>query len=302
FKPILFFLLFFGFELYSLPTTMTLEEKRYYEYVKKIRSRKFADREIDRLHQSIGIMIGKIQDHVASNKVRDAARYNDHIPTDEQIFFYKDKEGKDYFLINLSQGVTREDYPAEHVYETKAYLYLSEDRKGLSKVIIQMNRVNSTGNIYVKEMRRIINPTPFSPGPPKIEGVRELDYPKYQEENITDPSVSADDNGDIYVEFYTSNDFYLDDKGNEDRFKERTPEERETRYVVWTDKTPDTKTKPGLVRKLVDDSDIMPFDLQKKVYLTYRDTLREIDSKVKAKLHLIELNARRTIYKIMEFN
>ncbi|MCX8000415.1 MAG: hypothetical protein N3A69_15920, partial [Leptospiraceae bacterium] len=234
--------------------------------------------------------------------VRTAARYNDHIPTDEQVFFYKDKDGKEYFMINLGQGVTLEDYPNEYIYESRAYLYLSEDKKGLSKVIIQMNRVNSTGNIYVKEMRRIINPTPFSPGPPKIEGVKEFDHPKYQEENITDPSIPADENGDLYVEFYTSNDFYLDDKGNEDRFKERTHEEKETRYVVWTDKTPDTKTKPSLVRKLVDDSDIMPFELQKRLYLTYRDTLREIDSKIKAKLNLIELNNRRTIYKIMEFN
>ncbi len=301
-KITLIFLLLVGIEIYALPTTIKLEEKQYYEYIKKIRSRKFADREIDRLHQSIGTMIGKIQGYVVGNKVRDAARYNDHIPSDEQTFFYKDKEGKEYFLLELSQGVTREDYPNEHVYETKAYLYLAEDKKGLSRVIIQMNRVNSSGNIYVKEMRRIINPTPFSPGPPKVEGEKELDHPKYQEENITDLSIPADENGDIYVEFYTSNDFYLDDKGVEDRFKDRSPEEKETRYVVWTDKTPDTKTKPGLVRKLIDDTDIMPFDLQKKIYLTYRDILREIDSKVKSKLHLIELNNHRTIYKVMEFN
>jgi hypothetical protein len=298
------FLLFsLFFTLFAVPTTMKLEEKEYYQYVQKMRSRKFSDREIDRLHQSLGTMIGKIQDHVATGAVAQAARYNDHLPGDEDVLFWKDKEGKDYFVMNLSQGITYEDYPTYHVYETKAYLYPTEDKKGLAKVVVQFNRVNSTGTDYVKEMRRIINPTPNSPGPPKVEGEKVGgDVPKFQEENITDPSIQADENADLIVEFYTSNDFYLDEQGKEDRFKERAPEEKEARYLLWTDKNPDTKTKVGLTRVLGDEKELMPYEVQKKIYLTYRDILRELDSKIKAKLHLIELNKRRTIHKIMEFN
>lgn len=290
----------FGLNLFSVPTTMKLEEKEYYQYVQKIRSRKFADREIDRLHQSLGTMIGKIQEHVSKGSVAQAARYNDHLPNEEEVLFFKDKEGKEYFTILLSQGITYEDYPTYHIYETRVYLYPSEDKKGLSKVIVQFNRVNTTGTDYVKEMRRIINLTPNSPGPPKVEG--EKDIPKFQEENITDPSIPADANDDLIIEFYTSNDFYLDEQGKEDRFKERSLEEKQARYLIWTDKTPDTKTKVGLTRILGDEKELIPFEVQKKMYLTYRDILRELDSKIKSKLHLIELNRRRTIHKIMEFN
>jgi hypothetical protein len=272
--------------LWALPTTRTLSEKEYSQYIEKIRTRNFSDREVDRLHQSVAGMVSKIYEMVAKGAIKNAARYNDQVPTEEEILFIKDKDGKEYFVMFLGQGVTHEDYPIYKIYDTRVFIYPTDDKKTISKIIVQFNSVNSTPPIYIKEMRRIINPTPLFPGPPKVEVLLENEVLKWQQENVTDANVAGDDkgvgdgNGDIYVEYYTDHDS----------------------KVNWVDKTPETESKIGLTEKLNDPAKLLPFDVQKKIYLTYRDIMREVDSKIKAKLHILELNERRTIHKIMEFN
>ncbi|MCB1177530.1 MAG: hypothetical protein KDK36_08135 [Leptospiraceae bacterium] len=328
--------------LFAVPTTMKLEEKEYYRYIQTVRSKKFADREIDRLHYSIANTVGRIQEFVNQGSIADAARYNDHLPEEPVELFKKDKDGNIYFTMFLGQGLTYEDYPTYHLYNTRVYIYFSPEGESastpppskeessnpedenkpeskpsnssskrlkykLTNVIVQFNRVNTTGTVYVKEMRRMINDTPNNPGPPKVEGEKDGDIPKFQEENITDPSIEADTNEDIKIEYYTSNDLYLDDNGKEipleQRLADGKTERQKKRYINWVDEEPKVDTVPGLERKLEgQEGDPLPFPVQKKIYLTYRNILRELNSKIKLKLHQIELNHRRTIHKIMEFN
>jgi hypothetical protein len=324
--------LFCAGSIFSVPTTMKLEEKEYYRYVQTVRSKKFADREIDRLHYSIANLVGRIQGYVNIGSIADAARYNEHLPEEPVELFQKDKDGNIYFTMFLGQGLTYEDYPTYHLYNTRVYIYFTPDGESsnpppakegestpakttdtnsgkfkLTKVIVQFNRVNTTGNAYVKEMRRMINETPNNPGPPKVEGEKQGDVPKFQEENVNDPSIEADANDDLKIEYYTSNDLYLDDTGKEipleQRMADGMAERQKKRYINWVDSEAKIDTIPGLTRKLEGDSNgPLPFPVQRKIFLTYRGILRELDSKIKLKLHQIELNHRRTIHKLMEFN
>lgn len=126
------------------------------------------------MHKSIAVNITRIKDLSDKNYLKNGYRYLQHEPVDESIIsktnFFTDKENKPYFKLDLGQGVTNEDYPNRHIFDTKAYVYWNEDGKSLSKIIFQFTRVNTTGTTYVKEVRRIINPSPNSPEPIKLEG------------------------------------------------------------------------------------------------------------------------------------
>ncbi|MDX1957112.1 MAG: hypothetical protein SFU98_00975 [Leptospiraceae bacterium] len=284
-QKLIILLLLTSFSIFSLPTTRPLAEKEYYQYVQSVRAKNFADKELDRLHQSISNSLARMVETTSSGKAKNAARYNDVTPTVEPVYLQKDKDGKDYYTIELSQGVTGEDYPIYRIWDTRVYIYPGSDKKSLDKVMIQMNTVNTTipndnEPLYTKEMRKIINPTPKFAGPPKAEELYKNGVPLWQQENVTDPNIPAEDNSDIFVEFYSDQDTKL----------------------KWVDILPIADYKPGLTVKLLDQADMMPFDIQKKIYLTYRDTLREVDSKIKKKVRMIELNERRTLQKMTEFN
>jgi hypothetical protein len=279
----LLFLLSLGMSisLFSKPTTITLPEKEYYQYIQSVRAKKFSDREIDRIHLSLAKMLERINQFKENGTIGKSSKYNSHLPDSEPIYFLKDKDGKDYFSLFIGQGVTHEDYPVSRIFNTKVYIYPSEDKKSLSKVIIQYVRVNTDGPVYVKEMRRIINDKPEIPGPPKLEGEKvEGDIPKFQEEITTDPTIAAKENNEILVEYYSGHDELL----------------------PWVEETPTPENKASITSKLYDEADLLPFDMQKKIYISYRDVLRELDSKIKKRLELIELDQRTTIRKIADFN
>jgi hypothetical protein len=139
-------------EIFAVPTTLTLPEKEYFQYVQGLRTRKFSDREIDRLHFSLAKMLSEIKLHVETNTVKNAARYKSHTPEPEETLFLKDKDGKEFFTIFIGQGVSWEDYPTSNIYNTRVYIYPGDDKKSLAKVIVQYIKVNSNGNEYVKEM------------------------------------------------------------------------------------------------------------------------------------------------------
>lgn len=273
-------LLFLSVEAFSVPTTLTLPEKEYYQYVQGVRTRKFSDREIDRIHLSLAKMLEEIKGHVESKTVQNAALYNAHIPVPEETLFFKDKEGKEYYSIFLGQGVTLEEFPNTQIYNKRVYIYPSEDKKSLSKVIVQFIKVNTTGTVYVKEMRRIVNTNPVAPGPPKVEGEKiNGDLPKDQEPITTDPEIAPQENGELTVEYYSGHDS----------------------VHPWVQETPDAEAKLSLSQKLQDEKALMPFPSQKKIYLSYRDILRELDSKIKNKLHNIDLDRKMTVKKIINF-
>jgi len=273
--------LFLSVEVFSVPTTLTLPEKEYYQYVQGVRTRKFSDREIDRLHHSLAKMLEEIKGHVDSKTIKNAARYNNLLPIPEETLFLKDKEGKEYYSIFLGQGVSIEDFPTTEIFNKRVYLYPAEDKKSLTKVIVQFVKVNTHGREYVKEMRRIVNTNPVAPGPPKVEGEKvNGDLPKNQEPYTTDPEIAPKDNGDLLVEYYSGHDS----------------------IHPWVQETPDAEATLSISQKLQDEKDLLPFPSQKKVYLAYRDILRELDSKIKNKLYNIDLDKKTTVKKIINFD
>ena len=260
---------------------LQLPEKEYYQYIQSVRAKKFSDREIDRIHLSLANLLEKIFQFRESGVVSKAARYNGHIPEEEKVYFFKDKEDKEFYALFIGQGITIEDYPTSRIFDTRIFIYPSEDKKTLQKVIIQFTRVNTEGPIYVKEMRRIVNETPESPGPPKLEGQKvEGDIPKFQEEITTDPNLAAKENDNLVIEYYSEHD------GS----------------IPWVEEKATTETKVSITSKLHDEKELLPFDVQKKVYITYRDVLRELDSKIRKQVSRLELEQRATIRKIVDFN
>ncbi|MBP7283733.1 MAG: hypothetical protein KBA66_19250 [Leptospiraceae bacterium] len=316
--------------LYAEPTTLRQEEKDELKYIDAMRAKGFSDRILDRLHKSIALNITRIKDLAEKNYLKNGYRYLQHEPVDESIIsknelFFTDKENKLYFRLDLGQGVTNEDYPNRHIFDTKAFVYLNEDGKSLSKIIFQFTRVNTTGTTYVKEVRRIINPTPNSPEPIKLEGEKVNDVKKIQEENIVDESVASDTNNDIVIEYFSGHDKNLpleepklanettpsktpSDPSNpspKTEAKEKEPA-RDPNYkakdLPWINEKPEMANLASMKNRLNDPNELLPYSSQKHVMDTYRVVLKVLNREIERKVKAIELNQRIIIKKMTEIN
>lgn len=320
--------------LFAERTTLRQEEIDELKYIDAIRTHGFADRILDRLHKSLAINITRIKELADKNYLKNGYRYLQHEPVDESIIsknqlFFTDKENKSYLKLDLGQGVTYEDYPNRHIYDTKAFVYVSDDGKSLSKIIFQFTRVNYTGTKYVKEVRRIINPSPNSPEPMKREGEKINDVKKIQEENIVDDSVAPDTNSDIVIEYYSghekdlpaleepklSNSTQADNKSKpEAKTESGTPQVKESpnskprdpsykaKDLPWVNETPDMANLASMNNRLNDPNELLPYTSQKHVYDTYRVVLKVLNREIERKVKAIELNQRIIIKKMTEIN
>lgn len=321
--------------LFAEPTTLRQEEKDELKYIDAVRTHGFADRIIDRLHKSIAMNITRIKALADKNYLKNGYRYLQHEPVDESIIsknelFFTDKDNKSYLKLDLGQGVTYEDYPNRHIFDTKAFVYLNDDGKSLSKIIFQFSRVNYNGTTYVKEVRRIINPSPNSPEPIKREGEKVNDVKKIQEENILDESVAPDTNSDIVIEYFSGHDKSLpvleepklgreqasspaDNKTKPDPKTETTPQVKESpskprdpsykaKDLPWVNETPDMANLASMNNRLNDPNELLPYDSQKHVFDTYRIVLKVLNREIERKVKAIELNQRIIIKKMTEIN
>ena len=232
--------------------------------------------------------------------------------------FFTDKDNKPYFRLDLGQGVTNEDYPNRHIFDTKAFVYVSEDGKSLSKIIFQFTRVNTTGRTYVKEVRRIINPTPNSPEPIKLEGEKVNDLKKLQEENALDDSAAPDTNNDLIVEYYSGHDKNLPVEETKPELAENnktepaksevkeTPKPKDPSYkptdLPWVSESPDMANLASMSNRLNDPNELLPYSSQKHIADTYRIVLKVLNREIEKKVKAIELNQRSIIRKMTEIN
>ncbi len=278
--------------LFAVPTTMSKKEQRHIKHIESVRENGFVDREVDRLHGSISAILARTKVYLDKGFYEKTKQYMaDEAIDGHKIFladkenliyfhsdiFFKDEEDKTYIVVDLGQGLSYNDFPSKHIFERKAFVYPSDDFLSLSKVIVQFKRADATDKNYVREMRRIVNPTPLASQPMKFEGEKvKGDLPKLQEELIVTDSVKADTNDDILLEYYTSNDG----------------------VNVWPD-LPILKQKPALVAKLNDKEDLLDYRIQKKLFDQYREALRKIHTDLEHRLYLMELNKRGTNFKML---
>jgi hypothetical protein len=269
--------------IFSSPTTIDPREKEDLLFVEMMKQKGFADRIIDRLHKSIAQNIARIKSLGEKDYLKNSYKYLAQEPVDQaqidlEKVFFTDKENKTYFKLNLSQGLTIEEYPDKHIFDTKAFVYLTEDGKSLGKVILQFTKANFNGVKYVKEVRRIINPTPFSPDPIKLEGEKINEVKKLQEENITDDSTPADKNDDIIIEYYSMYD----------------------KDIPWVNDKPEIENPIAMKNTLNDPKELLPYSSQKKIFDTYRIVLKVLDREIDKKVKYIELNQRAILKKMTE--
>lgn len=244
------------------PAFVTQKDRDTAKEIATIRALGFIDTEIDSLHESISNHISqmkKLQD-LGVDKV--SAQYLAHTPNPVKDLFKKDSEGKTYMEFPLPQGMSYIDWPRVYIYDSVAFVYPKEDFSGLEKVIIMFKRVNSDGDVYVKEMRRIINLTPKSESLEKDE----KGEPK------------LDTNSDIKMEFYQAL----------------------TSDTIWPN-VPIQKAEPNVVVTLNDEKDIIPYEKQRNIFLSYRKVLRKVRKLSSNRLHNLELDRKQLISKVLEF-
>ena len=258
------------------PTTVTTEERNFIERTKLIRSVGFRDREIDRLHAMIAREVKEIKSYNDKKYIFETARYYYYEPEDEKKYFFTDKDGT-YLEIDLGFGTTFADYPNSSLYKVKAFIYTSDDGQALKKIILQYKRANDINGIYVKEVRRIINPSPNFPGPPKLEGEKVDGLRKVQEDSVVDAGIDADDNNDISIEYYTSHD----------------------ENAVWSDEPAILNTTPKLTYKLNDPERLLPIVVQREIMNKYKKELHRLRNKLEQEKNSIELSFKAYTKKLL---
>ncbi len=258
-RYLIFFSFFITFSLAAGPATVTLEEQEFNKQVEALRKAGFADIEIDNLHGSIGESLGKIKAFVDKGIDKKHARYINDLPETVPDVFSKDSEGKLYLDLELLRGESFMDYPKTYLYQSRVYIYPAVDGKNIDKIILQFKRTNSKGEVFIREMRRLINPSPKS-----LSKTGTTDKP--------------DDNSDISLEYFTSNE------GS----------------GLWPDE-PVQKEQASLVNKLNDPENLLPIQKQKSIIEKYKVIVRSIDKAVKKKLYLLELDRKVMVSKMLEF-
>ncbi|WP_322113650.1 LIC13212 family protein [Leptospira limi] len=245
------------------PASATLKERDSQKQIDLQRKNGFGDNEIDTLHASIIENLRKMKKLQELGVDKTAAQYLAQTPQEHKELYKKDKDGKPYLEIKLPQGQSYIDYPTVFLYDGIAYIYPKEDFSDLDKIILAFRRVNADGTIHVKEMRRLINPSPRSESPEKDEK----------------GEAKLDTNSDIRLEYFRSL----------------------TSDTIWPN-DPVQTSEADIAMVLNDEKDPLPYDKQKHIMMSYKKMLRKISKQTAFKLRSIELDQKQMITKILDYN
>ncbi len=185
----LFLIILTIFGLGAAPNkVLTLEEKEELRQVETVRKSGFTDIEVDNLHASIAGNILKINNLLGNETYKKALRYIEDEPREAGKFLFQDKENKQYLQLDLGLGQSFADYPKTYLYQSKIYIYPGTDGKSLEKIILQFKRTNAKGEVFIREMRRLINHSPKGPT------------------FLGDGKRTPNNNSEILLEFFSSHD------------------------------------------------------------------------------------------------
>ncbi len=245
------------------PASMTLKDRETQKQIDAQRSLGFSDNEIDTLHATISEHLKKMKKLQDLGVDKTAAQFLGQTPEDLKDLYLKDAEGKLYLEYKLPQGQSYIDWPKVYLYDGLAFVYPNKDFTELDKIILMFKRVNADGTIYVKEMRRLVNPTPKSQSTEKDEK----------------GEFKIDPNSDITLEYYQAL----------------------TSDTIWPN-VPVQKATPAITMLLNDEKDPLPYDKQKHIMQTYKKMIRKISKFTARKLRNMELDQKQLITKITDFN
>ncbi|GBF50049.1 hypothetical protein LPTSP4_15700 [Leptospira ryugenii] len=245
------------------PVSMTLKDRDTQKQIDAQRSSGFADNEIDTLHATISEHLTKMKKLQDLGVDKTASQYLGHTPDTLKDLFLKDAEGKLYLEIKLPQGQSYIDWPKVYLYDGLAFVYPKADFTELDRIILMFKRVNADGTVYVKEMRRLVNPSPKNQSTEKDEK----------------GEFKIDPNSDIQLEYYQAL----------------------TSDTIWPN-VPVQKVQPNITMVLNDAKDPLPYDKQKHIMLTYKKMLRKISKHTERKLRNMELDQKQLITKIIDYN
>lgn len=142
---------------------LTMEEKEELKQIETVRKSGFTDIEIDNLHASIAGNILKINGLLGNETYKKALRYIEDEPRVASKFLFQDKENKQYLELDLGLGQSFADYPKTYLYQSRIYIYPGTDGQSLEKIILQFKRTNAKGEVFIREMRRLVNNSPKGP-------------------------------------------------------------------------------------------------------------------------------------------
>lgn len=245
------------------PASATLKERETQKQIDLQRKNGFGDNEIDTLHSHIIDDLRKMKKLQDLGVDKTASQFLAETPREEKQFYKKDSQGKSYMEIKLPQGQSYIDWPKVYLYDGMAYVYPKEDFSDLDKIILTFRRVNADGTIHVKELRRLVNPSPRSEGTEKDEK----------------GEAKLDTNSDIQLEYYRSL----------------------TSDTTWPN-LPVFEAKPDIAMVLNDEKDPLPYDKQKHIMMSYKKMLRKISKHSAFLLRSIELDQKQMITKILDYN
>jgi|JI8StandDraft_1071087.scaffolds.fasta_scaffold02068_8 hypothetical protein len=245
------------------PASLTLKDRESQKQIDLQRTSGFSDNEIDTLHASISEHLKKMKKLQDLGVDKTSAQYLGHTPDNVKELFLKDSDGKTYLEFKLPQGQSYIDWPKVYLYDGIAFIYPNKDFTELDRIIMMFRRVNADGTVYVKEMRRLVNPTPKSQSAEKDEK----------------GEFKIDVNSDIQLEYYQSL----------------------TSDTIWPN-VPVQKATPAISMVLNDEKDPLPYDKQKHIMLTYKKMIRKVSKFTARKLRNMELDQKQLITKIIDFN
>jgi len=296
-------------------------EKRCEKQKKKNRDRGFQDIEIDNLHGDIERRvfildtlisndknISKISTNYKKTNINEIdintemRRFNEtgfvgKIPPgklkfDRDVFIRVISEllgsiasSKKVFTLPLGLGITVPEGRKRYLYKTVVHIFTDQTAKELKGIVVQFDRVNATGNIYIAERRLLINPNPDN----KVKNSETNNYigsfefaqiqkQKDGEQKPIDSDI-FDYNGDILIEFYTT-------IGNTDDFRGKPIF---TERLVYKDYSTNPLHAP------------MPYSKQLLVIEGYKKYLRRTKRNLEQAIRDYDLKRRDRIGKMMQF-
>jgi hypothetical protein len=245
------------------PASLTLKDRETQKQIELQRASGFSDNEIDTLHATISEHLRKMKKLQDLGVDKTAAQFLGQTPDQVKELFLKDSEGKQYLEFKLPQGQSYIDWPKVYLYDGLAFIYPNKDFTEIDRIVMMFRRVNADGTIFVKEMRRLINPTPKSQSAEKDEK----------------GEFKIDPNSDILLEYYQAL----------------------TSDTIWPN-VPVQKATPAISMVLNNDKDPLPYDKQKHIMLTYKKMIRKISKFTGRKLRNMELDQKQLVTKITDFN